>query len=313
MKYPLIFSMAVLSVSLLAAPAAECAATSESLPQLVEQLQKNPSDHALREKIITRARAMKKKPAIPEETERRMARGTAALKEAKSGADYQAAAQEFEQAALAAPWFADAYYQSGTARGKAEDYAGAASAFKFYLLAAPNAKNAKDVKTLMYEMEFKSEKAGKEKADKEAAASKIRQAESVLQPLKGSWYGQNCQVGEDYFGGCTESDKSGKNWHRFNGPDGPFRYNFTFPGDGTVMLNAYESWAECKTGAVWGVALGAYSLQDVRWEHRPDNGPVRQVYSQISNDGTYIQISCDRPLSGASSTVKYHYVNWYRP
>jgi tetratricopeptide (TPR) repeat protein len=256
---------------------------------------------------------MKPAPAVPEDAERRIARGGVALKEAKSSADYQSAAQEFEQAALAAPWLADAYYQAGMARSKAEDYAGAASAFKLYLLAAPTAKNAKDVKTLMYEMEYKGEKAGKEKAAQQAAADKIRQAELVLQPLKGSWHGRNCQVGEDYFGGCTDEQRKGTNWYRFEGSDGPFRYSFTFPGDGTVQLNAYESWAECKTGSVWGVATGASSLADVRWEHRPDSGPARQVFSQINTDGTYLQISCDRPLSGANPDVKYHYVYWYRP
>ncbi len=311
-KFPVPLT-AVFVLFIFVSPAAQSASPREQLQQMVQQLQSNPSDQALREQIIKQAQTVKPAPAIPEETERRMARGTAALKDAKSSADFEAAAREFEQAARAAPWFADAYYQLGMARSKAEDYAGAAGAFKLYLLAAPTAKNAKDVKTLMYEMEYKSEKVGKEKAEKQAAENKIRQAEQVLQPLKGTWLGGHCRVGADFAGGCTEAEANGRNWYKFNLDDGPIRYNFTFAGDGTVKLDAYESWADCRTGAVWGVALGASSLRDVRWEHRPEKGPAREVYSQISNDGTYLQISCDRPLSGANPNVKYHYVHWIRP
>jgi tetratricopeptide (TPR) repeat protein len=310
-----IINLVMLPALLLAAPLPVSAATPrEQLNQLVEELQKNPADAALRERLIKHARTVKPAPALPEEAERRLARGAAAVKAAKSPLDYQEAAKEFEQATLAAPWLASAYLSLGTARNQAEDYGGAASAFKFYLLAAPNARNAKEIKALMYEMEFKQEKAGKEKAAKQASEDQMRRAEQVLQPLKGAWFGSNCAVGDDHFGGCTEADKAGTNWYRFDGPDGAFRYSFTFPGDGTVKLDAYESWAECKNGIVWGNAVAASSLQEVRWEFRPTaGGPARQVYSRIANDGSFLEISCDRPLSGASATVKFHYVQWFRP
>jgi len=238
----------------------------------------------------------------------------AAMKDAKGPADYQAAVAEFDQATLAAPWMADAYYQAALAREKAQDFAGASAQLKLYLLVAPNAANAKDAKTLMYELEYRSEKAAKESAERADQAGRVARAEQVLAPLKGSWFGHNCQApGDDYFAGCTDAMKGGRNWHRFNGSDGPFRYDFTFAGDGTVRLDAYESWAECKPGAVWGVALGAYSLSDVRWEWRVDGQPARPVYSEIASDGTYLLISCDRPLSGHNPSFQYHYVYWGRP
>ena len=45
----------------------------EQLQQMVEQLQKSPTDNALREKIIKLAQNIKPTPAVPEEVERRMA------------------------------------------------------------------------------------------------------------------------------------------------------------------------------------------------------------------------------------------------
>ena len=66
----------------------------QTLNQYVADLQKNPNDYALREKIIRHVQAMKQKPAIPEEAERRMARGSAAVKGAKNEKDFQDAAVE---------------------------------------------------------------------------------------------------------------------------------------------------------------------------------------------------------------------------
>lgn len=127
----------------------------EQLKQMVGQLQANPDDDALREKIIKFAQKLKPAPAIPEEAERRMVRGTAAFKGAKSIADYQKAAQEFEQATLAAPWYGDAYFNLGVAQDKAEEYEDALSSLKLALLALPNSK---DIKALIYEVEYRNEK-----------------------------------------------------------------------------------------------------------------------------------------------------------
>lgn len=171
----------------------------EQLTQMVEQLKRDPSDNAFRERIIKLAQEIKPPPAVPEEAERRIVRGTAAFKGAKSTSDYQDAAREFEQAALAAPWYADAYYNLATARSKAEDYAGAVWSLKFYLLASPDAKDAKEAKALMYEMEYKQERANKDKAEAEAMAAKKAQGQRLLESFRGTWYGRNCYVGE--FGG----------------------------------------------------------------------------------------------------------------
>ena len=73
-----------------------------TLTQYIADLQKNPGDYALREKIIRHVQTMKQKPPLPEEAERYMARGAAAVKGAKTEKDFQEAAAEFEKASLAA-------------------------------------------------------------------------------------------------------------------------------------------------------------------------------------------------------------------
>ncbi len=163
-------TMALLAWALLAVNA-QAASPSDGLPQMVRQSQANPADDALREKIIRQAQRMKPAPAIPEEAERRMARGAAAIKGAKSVADYQAAAKEFEQATLAAPWYGDAYFNLGVAHDKAENYEAALRSLKLALLAMPNDK---EIKALIYEVEYRSEKARSPEAVAERERDKLR-------------------------------------------------------------------------------------------------------------------------------------------
>ena len=230
----------------------------EQLQQFTTQLQQSPGDEALREKIINLATTMKPKPVLPEETERRMARGFAAFKEAKSASDYKDAVVEFDKATLAAPWYADAYYNLGQAQAKAEDYAGAAASLKLYLLAAPGAKDAADAKTLMYEMEYKGEKADKERSAAQASAEQLAQAQRVAETFRGTWYGAKCHVGTDVAAlnrGCTVAETADKHWYDFRGPDGVFALEFEIESDGTIKMNSYSAWAGCD-GYVYGVPRG---------------------------------------------------------
>ena len=133
----------------------------EQLQQMVEQLQKSPSDNALRERIIKFAATLNPQPAITEDVERHMARGSAGVKTATKPVDFKEAAAEFDQAALAAPWQGDAYYNAGIAYSKAGDHSMAISKFKLYLLTAPSAADQKDAKAKIFEEEFLIEKAAK--------------------------------------------------------------------------------------------------------------------------------------------------------
>jgi tetratricopeptide (TPR) repeat protein len=151
-------------------------------------VQKAPNDTALRKKIIKHVQAMKRAPAIPEEAERFMARGTAAARTAKDANDFKDAVAEFEKATLAAPWLASAYYNLGISQDQAGMYADAIRNLKLYLLAAPDAPDAKQVRTLVYEIEYRQEKAAKESSPEAIAARKQLEYDEWLRKIDGRRY-----------------------------------------------------------------------------------------------------------------------------
>lgn len=137
-----------------AAPASKkSAASQEALDQHLEDLKKNPGDAALREKIIKLALTMKPGPELPEAAERSIARGTAFAQKATDSAGYKKAIAELKTASNTAPWVALIYYNLGVVQEKAGLYAEALQSLKFYLIAAPDAKNTRDVKNKIYALE----------------------------------------------------------------------------------------------------------------------------------------------------------------
>lgn len=184
---------------LLLATVAPAQSPREQFQQMVEQLQKNPSDSALRERIIKLAQELKPAPAVPEEAERRMARGMAAFKGAKSAADFQDAAKEFEQATLAAPWYGDAYFNLGVALDKAENYVAALRSLKLAQLASPEVR---EIKALIYEVEYRNEKANSPEmraAKRKQQAQDARQAvEEMIRGLEGVEFVRKEDFGDDW-------------------------------------------------------------------------------------------------------------------
>jgi len=121
---------------------------------------------------------MKPAPAVPEEAKRHLVRGKAAFKGAKEARDFNDAADEFKKALLYAPWLAEGYYNLGVIQDKASDYDDAMKNLKFYLIAAPKAPDAEKVKELIYEIEYRKDKAAK---DKEAASRKVAEDKRAQQ------------------------------------------------------------------------------------------------------------------------------------
>jgi len=152
----LMFLLVVLP-GFVAQAAKKTSSSPRALLQYVDDLKKNPGDNILREKIIKLAQATKPAPAVPEEAERNMARGTAFAQKAIDSAGYKRAIAEFEAAANTAPWLAHAYYNLGVVQEKAGLYVEAIQSLKFYLMAAPDAKNARDVKNNIYALEADAE------------------------------------------------------------------------------------------------------------------------------------------------------------
>ena len=160
----------------------------QTLNQYISDLQKNPNDYALREKIIKHVQTMKPAPAIPRDAERFMNRGAAAAKSAKDANDFKDAVVEFEKATLAAPWMANAYYNLGVAQDKAGMYSNAIRSLKLYLVAAPNAPDAKNVEKLIDEIEYRQEKAAKEPSRQAAPVSQQTAFEDLLKKINGRRY-----------------------------------------------------------------------------------------------------------------------------
>jgi hypothetical protein len=109
------------------------------LKQEVSQLQQNPDDRDLREKIIRLALTLKPAPTVPDEAAELVGAGKFAMKQAKTKDEFADAAKKFQDASNLAPWAADIYYDLGVAQQGAGRYDEAIKNFKLYLLAAPDA------------------------------------------------------------------------------------------------------------------------------------------------------------------------------
>lgn len=156
----------------------------EALTHYVTALQTATSgsekDRVLRHKIIEVAPKVKPAPAAPEEMVRFLARGRAAVGAAKDEQGFERAANEFRQALKLAPWLADGYYNLGVVLDKAGRHAEAIQNLKLYLLANPNAADAKRVQELIYEVEYRQEEAKRAGMEKKPATLD-------LSGLSGAW------------------------------------------------------------------------------------------------------------------------------
>ena len=168
----------------------------QTLTQYISDLQKNPNDYALRERIIKHVQTMRPAPAIPEEAKRYLVRGKAAFKGAKEQKDFNDAADEFKKALLYAPWLAEGYYNLGIIQDKAGLYADAMQNLKFYLMAAPNAPDSEKVKELIYEIEYRKDKAAKESGPQAIAAKKQNEFGDWLKKLDGARFTLKLQDSE---------------------------------------------------------------------------------------------------------------------
>jgi len=126
---------------------AQTPSSREQLRQHVAQLQNDPNNADLREKIIKLALTIKPSPAISDEVREDEGAGEWAFKHAQSKDDFANAAKQYENALLVAPWIAGDYFNLALCEEKAEQYDRAIANYNLYLLAAPDAKDRDDVLT----------------------------------------------------------------------------------------------------------------------------------------------------------------------
>jgi hypothetical protein len=111
------------------------AAARAQLAAYLADFQNKPEDATLRGEIVALAKTMNPAPAIPQAARDSFAKAALQLKVAASPDDFKAAARIFEQAAVQAPWYADADYSAASAYGQANDFDGAKRNLALYMAA----------------------------------------------------------------------------------------------------------------------------------------------------------------------------------
>jgi hypothetical protein len=146
MKAKLMFA-SVLLVLLFAAVIAAMAQSDpqQTLSQYVSDLQKNPADTALREKIIALALSMNPPPVIPEAAREHYVTATTIVENGKSNDDFKQAEAQYQEALLPAPWWGGAYKKLAVTQKLLGEYDRAAASLNLYILTKPaDARDAQD-------------------------------------------------------------------------------------------------------------------------------------------------------------------------
>jgi tetratricopeptide (TPR) repeat protein len=146
-----------------------------SLTQYISDLQKNPSDTALREKIVRHVGKMKKAPAIPEEARRHFIEGNALLKAARDQSGYELAIEAYRQCLLQAPWWAEAYYNQAVAFDLASQFDEAMNALKLYIATNPGEEESRKAQDKIYELGAKKIIAAREREESSPQALATRE------------------------------------------------------------------------------------------------------------------------------------------
>ncbi len=178
---------------------AQSSSPQQTLQQYVADLEKNPGDDALREKTIKLAQTMRPAPSVPSEVYELVGRAAYTIKNANTDADFLTAADAYSKALQLAPWVADYYFNQGVAYEKAKHFDEAIADFNWYLTAAPNAKDANEVRERIGGLKYAKEKAEDEQraaaahtayeASPEGRAEKVRKEfTELLERINGRIY-----------------------------------------------------------------------------------------------------------------------------
>jgi len=177
---------------LILALAASAQTNREHLNQFLADLQRDPDNQSLREKIIKVVQELKPAPEIPEDARRHFVKATTIQKESKDAQALDLAINEYKQALLTAPWWAEAYYNLGVGSEQAGRFDTAIEALKLYLLTNPSATEARETQDRLYAIEGKKDLAARNAAAEAEAARKkdqeeIARRDETFRRLAGTW------------------------------------------------------------------------------------------------------------------------------
>lgn len=167
-------------------PSLQAQSPQETLNQYIADLQNNPNDYALREKIIRHVQGMKQKPAISEEANRHFIMADTFRQKAKDNKGYELAISEYREALLIAPWWAAAYNNMGILLEQVGRYDEAISALKLYI--ATNPPDARAAQNKIYQIEAAKKMAAQESSPQTVAAREQKKSDDWLKKLDGRRY-----------------------------------------------------------------------------------------------------------------------------
>lgn len=216
---PIFLALILLAASVYSVRAAE--SPQEVLNRYVSELQINPNAAVLREKIIKHALGMKPAPAVPEEARKYFTKANTIQEAAKDAQGLDLAVNAYNQALLIAPWWSDAYYNFSLALERSSRFDEAIGALKLYLLANPNASDARAVQDKIYAIEAKQEMAQAEKAAREEKKTKETDFRGiwVQDPVDTCWRYSFAVNGNELVitSFCPNMDESLVGWATLNG------------------------------------------------------------------------------------------------
>ncbi len=303
----LIFTMSTLILLFVLTGYLQAKTPQEILNQYVADLQKNPNDHALREKIINHVRTMKPLPAIPAEAKRPFIKGVTFQKDATSSSDFELAIKSYKEALLLAPWWPDAIYNLALAQESAGKYDDAMKNLKLYLLTKP--KDADEAETKLYSLEAKKEKAAKDTA--KAGEKKVKKQEEFIKNLAGTWvitWESNINMSgaerEEWLGrDIYQMNIIGNNqftlsWERQVGGKGEKMMPYSVTYSGTVNGTKINGNYLCRHGSKpWNCGVIDFSA--------PFDGT-------ISDDGRKVRVTFKGLINYDMNTCSKKYAEWTR-
>jgi tetratricopeptide (TPR) repeat protein len=160
----------------------------EALNQYIADLQKNPNDNALREKIIRYVHTMNPTPAIPTVVDEHIGKAEFILKKASAPSDFIDAANAIRDALMVAPWLVDYYNDLGVLYEKANQYEEATKYFEFYLKIRPDTPDAQKIRKKIGGLKYATQKAARESSPAAIGIKKQNEYEEWLKKLDGARY-----------------------------------------------------------------------------------------------------------------------------
>ncbi|HVO67415.1 MAG TPA: hypothetical protein VMT12_13145 [Syntrophales bacterium] len=189
MRKMIMTGLLVCVFTLLFMPPVQAQTPQETLNQYISELQTNPNDYTLREKIIGYVQSMKRAPAIPEEARQHFVEAGVLLKGSTNKEGYELAITEYKQALLIAPWWPDAYYNLSAAFELAGQYDEAVGALKLYLKTNPAGKDAREAQDKIYAIGARKKLAAAKDSSRAVVPEKKRDAfEDLLTKIDGRRY-----------------------------------------------------------------------------------------------------------------------------